>query len=200
MVKFLPRLELYYRDWPYRLSYPALLVLGLLCGPGVSLWTLVSPSLKHGPPSRSSGYWSPSLPLPFPPGCVSLLDPVSSNLSKWISLLSMPPISVTGCSPVVSTSFKVISHPKSSLLSLASLPFLSCTLQPPPTPISPVHSSPKPPGSPLENLGRRHLTQDGYPQNGGNPGGQPCWEKLGVPGQMPSTLFCFPSPVLVINI
>lgn len=114
-----------------------------------------------------------SILLSFPLGCVSLSGPVSPNLSKWISLLSMPPlVDAHFCHRLLSCHspmrVNIFSHPKSSLLSDGFSSHLS-----------PAHSSPHPlllqnlQAVPLENFGREHLTHDGYPQNGRDPGRQP---------------------------
>lgn len=158
IVKYLPRLKLCYWDGHYILIFPTLLMLGPLCslvGVGGPPWALVSSSPKEAGSSRSSRTLEPlflSNLFPFLWGCVCL----SFMLHPLHSQAAPPPHR-----PASRCVF-----PPPNPLSTCAFP---CTLLPPPTPVCPAHSIPRPSGSHLENLGRKSLTQDGHSQNGGTP-------------------------------
>lgn len=101
------------------------------------------------------------LPLfPSPRGYVSLRLCLS-NLSKWISFLPSQYLSLSQAARPLHFQESQRLFPPPILFPLPQL------LLPPPTPVSPAHSFPKPPSIHLENLGGgKHQTQKEHPQNG----------------------------------
>lgn len=120
-------------------------------------------------PSRSSRTLEP-LSFPIPPSfslglCLSLsLRLRLSNLSERIFLLfhQRPPLSQA----------TLLSHLQKSLLSHSLCHFIP-VCPPPRIPVSPAHPFPKPLSIHLENLGKKYLAKNEYPQNGETQKGGP---------------------------